>query len=309
MALANKIYYQQGNAVGAEGDFITAPQLSSLFGEIIGLSLLDAWIRLGSPTSFDLIECGPGRGLLMEDILRITDGFKDFQQALSLKFIEINPLFCFEKHHKTFPDLKEALTQRPTFIVANEFFDALPIHQYLPQESTLIERRILYRSSHLIFSYEESPEIVEICPWGQKIFETIIDHLKHWGGAALIIDYGDASSPKGSTLQAVYRHKKTSPLQRPGRQDLTAHVNFEPFIRYAERGGPTLKWHFETQRSFLLSRGAYARAQQALKTMHQAEKRDRYQGALQRLVDPDAMGSLFKVLWVEHPQPAPFLKR
>lgn len=284
MMISNRVYYENTMALGPQGDFITAPEISSLFGDIIGLSLLDAWHAMGSPP-VDLIELGPGRGLLMQDILRITRHDPHFHESLCLKFVDIHRAFTFDKPHRVFKSLEEALSPKPTLFVANEFFDALPIHQYIHKDTTKLERFVHLHEGKLSYSFDDDT-IMETCPLGLSLINLMASHIHTWGGYGLIIDYGKEGM--GSTLQAVKDHKQVHPLSNPGYQDLTAHVDFKALLEALTPW--ELEKHLETQRSFLVNRGLYVRLQQSpdLKTLK----------AIERLVGIDAMGLLFKVLWM-----------
>lgn len=298
MALCNQIYYSTCQPFGCEGDFITAPLLSPLFGEIIGVTLLEAWYRLGAPSSFDLIELGPGQGHLMEDILRITKNHSSFHQAMTVKYVDINPHFHAPFSHKTYKTVSQVLKDQnqPLFVIANEFFDALPVHQYVSDGQ---ERHVILQDKKLRFSHNTEDDLSETSSEIPKIYNLFAKNIQKHGGAALIIDYGyNIETPKGSTLQSVKSHTYGHALDQPGSQDLTVHVNFHPLIKNAV--ALKISHHFQTQRQFLLTHGIMQRAHQVMAT-HRLKDPKRYISGFHRLIDKDAMGLLFKTLWIESP--------
>lgn len=299
-------YYTTRDPLGAAGDFITAPEISQMFGEMAGLWLAQAWQDQGSPSEFALVELGPGRGTLMADILRVAGGVPGFLQAARVCLVEVSPRLRAQQEARLrdfepeWFDSFEATPELPTFLIANEFFDALPIRQFVRTEMGWQERLVGQDDSALGFVHSKpviSPDldrrfpllaegrVVEICAAAESVAAGIGARLKALGGAALIFDYG-AWHGVGDTLQAVLRHQPVDSLNHPhGQADLTAHVHFEPL---ALASG--LRPHFFTQGGFLESLGITARAQRLAVADPAIEAQHR------RLTHPEEMGTLFKVL-------------
>ncbi|WP_312846753.1 class I SAM-dependent methyltransferase [Stappia sediminis] len=315
-------YYMMAEPFGAGGDFITAPEVSQLFGELIGAWLVHVWRLSGSPPHFHLVEPGPGRGTLMADALRVARLDSDFMKAAHLTLVETSPRLR-EKQAETLAKaplkpqfashLGEIADNAPLFLVANEFFDALPIHQHILTGDGWRERMVgLDDAGELCFGIGPaslaSPDVpaaarnaapgavLETQPLSNAIATSIGERIATRGGAALVIDYGYLRSAPGDTLQAIYRHEFDPVLVRPGEADLTAHVNFEALGHAfrsagAQVGGPM------TQGDFLIGLGLLERAGQ-LGAGKPAHVQERIRADVERLAGPDAMGTLFKVLAV-----------
>ena len=292
MEACNAYYYATRDPFGADGDFTTAPEISQMFGEIVGAVLADSWKRAGAPVGAVYAELGPGRGTLASDALRAmrSAGF-----AGEVHFVETSPILhdvqkaaVPDAHwHETIDDLPE----RPLLLAANEFLDALPIRQHVAG----VERKIMIAAGGLAF--DRDGETVETSPPRHEAVETITKKLVANGGAALLIDYGHERSTPGDTLQAVRRHAFAPVLDLPGEQDLTAHVDFE-----AVRGaaGGAVVTDVVTQGEWLQRLGIEARA----KVLSRSSPDIR--AALRRLTAPDQMGTLFKVIAIHSPDwPAP----
>ncbi|MBA3511958.1 SAM-dependent methyltransferase [Sphingomonas sp.] len=299
MALSNAHYYATRDPLGAAGDFTTAPEISQMFGEMLGAALADCWLRAGAPADALYVELGPGRGTLAADALRVmrTAGF-----AGEVHFIETSPLLR-DLQWQLHPDAEwhlELVTipeDRPLLLVANEFFDALPVRQWVGDE----ERRVTIENDRLAFTVNGA--VREDSPARDAMAWEIGAQLDVRGGVALIIDYGHARSGKGDTLQAVRGHRYADVLADPGEQDLTAHVDFEALARAASAGGVEAT-RVVSQREWLERLGIAARVE-ALAKAH-PERADEFATARKRLCDPDAMGRLFKVMAVHsRPWPAP----
>jgi NADH dehydrogenase [ubiquinone] 1 alpha subcomplex assembly factor 7 len=316
-------YYQQQAVFGAEGDFITAPEVSQMFGEMIGLWLADRWIKMGRPKAVNLIELGPGRGTLMADILRATEPVSDFQEAINVHFVETSAQLRAQQASRV-PNAQwhERLTDVPegkTLIIANEFFDALPIHQYEKRDDQWFERLVGSDSDQLGFTLgacgpqfglispamKDSAEgsILECCPAALSITGEIADRLTLNEGAALIIDYGYRKTVPGDTFQALKNHEFSDPFDAPGTADLTAHVAFDQLKQAASERcavtfGPAM------QGMFLMGVGIGARAQ-VLAANAEPETQTRILSELKRLTATDQMGTLFKVLALQSPALAP----
>ncbi|MDA5557132.1 class I SAM-dependent methyltransferase [Shimia sp. MMG029] len=303
-------YYTTRDPLGADGDFTTAPEISQMFGELIGLSLAQAWLDQGAPAPFTLAELGPGRGTLMADILRATRAAPGFHAAAQIHLIEASPTLRAKQRatlsaEVTWHDNLDTLPDQPLFLVANEFFDALPIRQYQRGAEGWHERLVAMRDGTLSFALgPELPQphlthrlkdtikdnIVETCPQAAAIADQIGTRIDNTGGVALVIDYGDWRA-QGDTLQALQDHAFIDPLTAPGESDLTAHVDFEALAQAA----PCAHSHLTPQGVFLERLGITARAQ-ALATQLTGAALDSHIAAHRRLTHPEEMGNLFKVL-------------
>lgn len=292
MDACNAGYYSTRDPLGAAGDFTTAPEISQMYGEMIGAALSDCWHRAGRPDNARFAELGPGRGTLAADALRTMAAAGLEPGAIEL--VETSPPLRAEQAKllpsAIFHDSIEALGEGdgPLLIVASEFFDALPVRQAVGG----VERRIMLHGDGLAF--DRDGDIVESSPAREQAARQIAALLADKGGVAIIIDYGhDQPGATGDTLQAVRGHQFAYPLDRPGEQDLTAHVDFAALATAARAGcarvgGPV------SQGSWLETLGIAARASAlAAKNMAQAEA---IAVARRRLCDDEEMGRLFKVM-------------
>jgi SAM-dependent MidA family methyltransferase len=315
-------YYATRDPLGAAGDFTTAPEISQMFGELLGLCLAQSWLDQGRPTPFALVELGPGRGTLMADILRATKGVPGFHAGAQVHLIETSPTLrekqaqSINHERVTWHDEVKDLPDLPLFLVANEFFDALPIRQFQRQGNAWHERVVGLRDGALTLGLggpmtppdlahrladTQDGDIVETCAPGRAIAQEIGTRIEARGGAALIADYGDWRS-LGDTFQAVKDHAPTDPLAAPGDADLTAHVDFEALAGAA----PCAHARLIPQGTLLFRLGIEARKDALARNLTGAA-RDSHLAAFQRLTDPAEMGRLFKVLAL-HPttlQPPP----
>jgi len=298
MQACNDYYYATRDPLGERGDFTTAPEVSQMFGEMIGGALADCWKRVGSPTDVIYVELGPGRGTLASDALRVMRT-ADF--AGEVHFVETSPVLLQmqkasvpEAHwHKSIDDLPA----KPLLLVANEFLDALPICQHVGAA----ERRITVAAGGLAF--HRDGEIVETSPARDEAVGSIATCLAAKGGAALFIDYGHERSAPGDTLQAVRGHRFSPILAYPGEQDLTSHVDFEALVNAARDAGASVT-PLVSQGEWLIRLGIEARAQ-ALSRAN-PDRAGEVQSALERLTGREQMGQLFKVLAIHAPDwPAP----
>ena len=297
MEICIPYYYANNNPFGKDGDFITAPEISQIFGEIIGAWLLNQWYNLGQPTAI-LCEAGPGRGTLMQDILRVT-AKSDFHNQIEICLIENSQkLRELQKQninhgkiswHNSFA----SIPNKPLFLVANEFFDAMPIEQYLENGE---KRKITYIDGQLKF-IPKGEVVAEESPVSSMIMEQICNHIKQFGGVAIIIDYGYAEKQYGATLQALKKHEFVLPLEFIGEADITALVNFKSLIEIAQNIG--LKTTYTTQGEFLRGAGAELRAITLCKNASDSTRENILSG-LERLVSPQKMGELFKVLTISN---------
>jgi NADH dehydrogenase [ubiquinone] 1 alpha subcomplex assembly factor 7 len=297
MGLCNEHYYATRDPLGAAGDFTTAPEISQMFGEMVGAALADCWLRAGAPADAVYVELGPGRGTLAADALRVLTkaGLRP-----RVHFVETSPVLRGEQAkrvpsaqwHRSLDELPEA----PLLLVANEFFDALPIRQWVGEE----ERRVAIEGEGLMFT--SVGQICEQAPVREAAAKAIAAHLARYGGVALVIDYGHARTSGGDTLQAVRGHGFANVLTNPGEQDLTAHVDFEALANAAEGVAVT---PVVAQGEWLERLGIEARAA-ALAETH-PERAEEVAAALRRLTASDQMGDLFKVMAMhsaDWPRPA-----
>ena len=320
-------YYMTRDPLGREGDFTTAPEVSQMFGELLGLWAAAVWKSMGMPNPVRLVEFGPGRGTMMADILRAIRVLPSFYQAVSVDLVEINPALI-DRQKETMRGTKtpvawhdsiDSVDEGPAIILANEFFDALPVHQVVRLQHGWHERVIdISASGQLAFSTAAEPlkhfdlllpPLVRASPVG-AIFEwrpnaeimRIGRRLRDQGGAALIIDYGHVRSDAGDTFQAISRHSFADPLRNPGQADLTAHVDFQALALGAEDAGARLHGPVE-QGDFLRRLGIETRASTLMSKANTQASAD-IQSALKRLTGTGrgAMGALFKVLGVSHPE-------
>ncbi|ADZ69624.1 class I SAM-dependent methyltransferase [Polymorphum gilvum] len=312
-------YTTAAEPFGRAGDFITAPEVSQMFGELIGAWTVAAWQAMGAPASVRLVELGPGRGTLMADLLRTAALRPDFLAAATLHLVETSPRLGAVQA-KTLAgaalapiwhDRLDDVPDGPLLLVANEFFDALPIHQYVRTPTGWRERCVgLSEEGSLAFGIgvarlpdtaipgtaRAAPDgaILETAPMAAGIARRIGARLKAQGGAALIVDYGHMHTAPGDTLQALRRHAHDDVLASPGVADLTAHVDFESLAQAARDGGAHSFGPLE-QGDFLLRLGLLERAG-ALGAGKSPDVQERIRADVERLAAPERMGSLFKVL-------------
>ncbi|MFW8635225.1 class I SAM-dependent methyltransferase [Cribrihabitans pelagius] len=307
-------YYSTRDPFGAAGDFTTAPEISQMFGELLGLSLAQAWLDQGAPAPFTLAELGPGRGTLMADLLRATRGVPGFQAAMQIRLVEASPALrkrqaeTLSGYQPQWCDTAEALPQQPLFLIANEFFDALPVRQFIRSGAGWSERRIGLREDALAFGLGAAApqpalahrlqdtregDLVEFCEAAAPITAAIAARIAKHGGAALIVDYGDWRS-LGDTLQALSGHQSCDPLAAPGSADLTVHVDFEALTLAAKSEGCAVS-RLTPQGVFLERLGITDRAR-ALAAPLEGEALENLVAAHRRLTHPEEMGNLFKTL-------------
>ena len=315
-------YYMTGDPFGRAGDFVTAPEISQMFGELIGLWCADTWQRMGAPEPVVLAELGPGRGALMADLLRAARGVPDFLDAARLHLVEISPGLrerqrqALGGQQATWHEGVAGLPDGPLILIANEFFDALPIRQFQRDPAGWCERLVgLDASGGLAFGLSRptaaaEPLIprdlrdgqpgarVEVCPQGQLMTAEIGRRVAVHGGAALIIDYGYSEAGQGFSLQAMRHHDRHEVLEDPGLADLTAHVDFSALAEAASAVGARTHGPL-AQGSFLGRLGLDARTQTLLARADQRQRRE-IEAARDRLGAPDQMGALFKVLALTH---------
>ena len=303
-------YYATRDPFGREGDFTTAPEISQMFGELIGLSLAQSWLDQGAPVRCLLVELGPGRGTLMADVLRATRAVPGFHAALEVHFVETSPVLREAQAqavpHAQWHEHVDALPDAPLFLIANEFFDALPVRQFIRDGGGWRERMVGATEDALLWGLSASAplallahriadtkdgDFVEICPALPSIVRTVADRINAYGGTALIVDYGDWQS-QGDTMKALAGHQTTGPLSAPGEADLTAHVDFAEITRHC---APAKFSRLTPQGVFLERLGITQRAQTLAKHLS-GQKLEAHIKAHRRLTHPAEMGDLFKVL-------------
>ena len=299
-------YYMTRDPFGASGDFTTSPEISQVFGELIGVWLLNSWAALGSPTKFALVELGPGRGTLMADILRAVKAVPEFAKGAAVHLVETSQVLRNLQREKlgevTWHDTVSSLPALPSFFIANEFFDALPIQQFENRSGRWFQRCIGFAHGKLKMGLVPSAALAgdeglyEISPVSQAIAEDLGGHIAKYGGAALVIDYGHLKSAPGDTLQALRKHEFVSVLDSPGEADITAHVDFEALANAIISGGAELL-PMLTQGQFLKAMGIDMRTDK-LAAKLEGQARDDFKAASHRLADAAQMGNLFKVLAV-----------
>jgi NADH dehydrogenase [ubiquinone] 1 alpha subcomplex assembly factor 7 len=318
-------YYVKRDPLGSGGDFITAPEISQMFGELIGVWMATVWRQMGAPENFRIVELGPGRGTLMDDALRATKAVPGFRQATVLHLVEISPALREVQERRLaktglamlWHDTLEDVPGGPSIIVANEFIDALPVHQAVKRDE-----RVVTVTAEGNLAFDTAPEPMRffdtslprslrgaplgaIYEWRADTVALELGRRTRDEGAALIIDYGHAHVGLGDTLQAVARHAFTDPLRAPGMADLTAHVDFEALAQCAETMGARIHGPIR-QRDLFLRLGIEQRAA-ALKASAPQEKVADIENAFSRLMAGGAlgMGELFKAIAIAAPKLGP----
>jgi NADH dehydrogenase [ubiquinone] 1 alpha subcomplex assembly factor 7 len=316
MGESNARYYSGKDPLGAGGDFITAPEISQMFGELIGLWLADIWTRAGRPPDVGYVELGPGRGILARDALR---SMKRFGLEPAVHFVEGSAALC-EVQRAAVPqarwhgDLASVPMQGPLLIVGNEFLDALPVRHLVKTPGGWRERMVGLDGERFVPVAGDRPmdaavpeplraapdgTLIETCPAATTVVREIAGRLAGQGGAALLIDYGYDSPRTGSTLQALRAHTRVDPFEMPGEADLTAHVDFAALADVARSCGAR---HLGTaaQGRWLRALGIEHRARVLAEAS--PEHAGTVRAAMERLVGEDQMGELFKVMGLASPE-------
>ncbi len=305
-------YYTSANPIGARGDFTTAPEISQIFGELVGAWIVDLWLQMGSP-EFNLVECGAGLGTLMADIMRVGSKAPDFTKSVHISLIETqgdmrkkqeNMLSSYNiSWHEHIVDISE---DKPCIIIGNEFLDALPIEQLKRSDDGWVQKFVTFSDNSFKFEWQKADEsLLELLPnktQSNQIYEISKERISFIndcsslieknGGAALFIDYGHIKSHYGDTLQAVKTHKYSDILKDIGQSDITSHIDFDALKRSILDNvavAPII-----TQRSFLLNLGIEVRARALMAA--NPEKAGDIKGQVDRLISKDHMGDLFKVM-------------
>lgn len=309
-------YYMKQNPLGDKADFVTSPEVSQLFGEVLCLWAMKKYMALQKPRRLAVIELGPGRGLLMSDFLRFAQRYPEFHASLDIHFVEISPTLQSIQQtkvtsaplfwHQTIEDAFEKIQEIPVLILANEFFDALPVEQYRQQDHVWQQRCLQLNNCqeldfcfrnmdhHLIplnikFDIWQNDQIIEHHVLTENIMQKIVDHFKMVSGAAAIVDYGYLKG-QGDTLQGVSQHQYVNVLKNPGAVDLSTHINFKRLQNIAGSSSTIM-----TQRDFLFKHGileltrTYGRDADTL-------MRTNLEQQIYKLTSSQEMGTLFKVL-------------
>ena len=321
-------YYPTRDPLGSDGDFITAPEISQMFGEVIGLWCIQTWQDMGRPETVQLIELGPGRGIMMSDILRAARLDKDFLAAIQVTLIEASPALEAVQG-KTLGDVPcpiswasslERAQTGPSIIVGNEFLDCLPIRQFIQKDRFAgrggwQERMVALVGEELHFGVSPAPiseslqaslpeaqeeakndDLLEICPANAQIIDQLKQRFETHPGRALFIDYGPETTEFGDTLQALKRHEKVGVVSDPGNTDLTARVDFGALIDIAKSVALS-STQAVTQREFLSKLGLEMRA--VALSRSKPESKDKIARQLHRLTAADEMGELFKAVCLQ----------
>jgi NADH dehydrogenase [ubiquinone] 1 alpha subcomplex assembly factor 7 len=320
-------YARRRDPLGAAGDFTTAPEISQVFGELIGAWCVEVWRRMNAPDRVRVVELGPGRGTLLADASRIWRRIApDFADAVRLHLVETSsalrarqgtalaavPWLRWRTWHARLAEVPEG----PMILLANEFFDALPVHQYVRCEEAWRERLVglapvgdsfVFIDGSIVEladtqSGPSAPEgaILELCPEAEALAADIGARVAAHSGAALIIDYGPSRSALGESLQAARGHQYADPLAEPGEADLSHHVDFQRLRRAAEQAGA--RTFGPIPQGLLLGRlGIAARAAALARAATSPELVDAIHGPVRRLIHPARMGVLFKAVAITDP--------
>ena len=317
-------YYARSAVIGASGDYITAPEISQMFGELIGLWCADMWNAMGRPRRFKLVELGPGRGTLMADALRAARAAPGFLAAAELHLVEASASLRDAQRKSLmgidldWHDDLGTIPEGATILIANEFLDALPIIQLERIGAGWRERLVDFDKATNKFCFTlachatpaeallplsllSAPKgsVVELAPAAVSLVTLIAKRIVSQGGAALFIDYGPTESACGATLQALRQHQRRDPFEEPGTADLTAHVDFANLARAAREAGAAC--HGPVAQGVFLERlGIRARAERLSRSASVVQA-DAIEKALRRLIASDEMGTLFKALALTHP--------
>ena len=312
-------YYRRGRPIGAGGDFITAPEVSQMFGELIGLWCAAVWQSMGRPGRVALVELGPGRGTLLADALRAAKTLPPFRDAIEVHLVESSASLRAEQADRlgdarpTWHEGFETVPAGPVLVIANEFLDALPVRQFERVGSTWRERVVTLSPSARTLRFAAmdaacaeaaglgiapAGAIAERAPAREALAATLAARIEAEGGAALIVDYGHERPGLGDTLQAVKRHRRHDVLDDPGTADLTAHVDFSALAAAAQREGASV-FGPVPQGRFLRTLGIDARAAR-LRQGSIPEQAAEIDAALRRLTGAHGMGALFKAMAIAH---------
>ncbi len=316
----SKGYYRVSDPLGAQGDFVTAPEISQMFGELIGFFVVNLWQQMGSPRQFTLLELGPGRGTLMADILRVACRAEGLRDGLELRLFETNPALIAEQNARLeayepqwISDF-DKVGDGPLLVVSNEFFDALPIRQFVRKADGWHERMVGLDNDKRVFGLSPTPippsampasvadaeedSVFEVGLASGEVMSRLAALIGSKGGAFLTVDYGYGRTQTGETLQGVRAHRYADVLDAPGETDLSAHVDFEALGSVARRAGLAVQ-KLADQGAFLRQLGINERSR-ALSAANPGLASE-VEAARARLVEADQMGTLFKVFCAHSP--------
>ena len=316
-------YYNNSLVLGKKGDFVTSPEISQLFGEIIGLFILNDW-STNINDKFNLIELGPGRGTLMRDILNITKKFSTFNKMINIHLIEKNTLLTniqksllknyLRSYNINWSKNFSIKNKLPCLIFANEFFDCFPIQQFYKKNNKWLKKmvdinhsansikfvdKLITKKNQLVKIEQYKPnEVLEFSNSREKYFNKICKHINSFGGKIIIIDYGYYERPNYFTLQSVYNNKKANIFDNIGLQDITALVDFKRLIEIAEINKLKIE-NFLTQREFFLRYGIKERFKILIQKTTKDQKKI-IEAGMDRIINKDKMGNLFKILIISN---------
>ena len=321
-ALYDKVngYYMKKNPFGKEGDFITAPNITRLFSEIIAIWVLTFWKSIGSPRKFNLLELGAGNGEMMKVIIETLKNFPEcfnncnFQIHEKSEFLKKQQQFNLKSEKMTWIDNIKINNLFPTIYLANEFFDALPIKQFFKRKEGWVERFVNFKDEknaefkeqlidiknieqNLKFEISKDQEIIEYSPSSFEYLKDISNLIKKNDGGLLIIDYGYLNLKMKETLLAIKNHKHSNILEDIGNSDITYNINFNLFIRFVDQFDD-LNFIITNQKKFLTSMGIIQRAEIISENIPFSKKSDLFY-RIRRLIDEKQMGELFKVMLIK----------
>ena len=310
-------YYMNSNPIGSKGDFITAPNISIIFSEMITIWILSFWEKIGCPKNINIIELGAGNGEMMFQILNTVKKFKNFEQSSNFFIFEKSQyLKKLQKKKMKLKNIKwinsfKKISKFPTIFIANEFFDALPIKQFIKKENIWFEKYVVNKNRTLEFFDKKikkktiekllkqkilkNQKFIEFSLLASEILVSITKIIKKNNGGLLIIDYGYESKKMFDTLQSVRKHKKNNLLKNVYKADITHLINFN-FLKKKIKDLKINSVNLTTQRDFLLKMGILERAEIVSKNMPFSKKSDIY-FRIKKLIDENQMGKLFKVLF------------
>lgn len=311
-------YYSSRKPFGKAGDFITSPEVSQMFGELIGAWIADLWMQMGKPEKAMIVELGPGRGTLSADIMRILSTWPDCRAAMSLHLVE-NSMALREEQREAlkdfiepkFYDRFEDVPPGTVFVIANEFLDALPVRQYVRKNRKWHEKMVIFdeEKGEFTFMLRKDPtdtappkgyprpierDIFEVNDGARAVVEMVAKRIAEHNGAALFIDYGESKATYGDTMQAYKRHKRVDCLRNPGGQDVTANVDFSALVAVA---APIANVHGPVKQGEFLTRlGIFERTEVLCSANPDPISRGKERLAARRLTNGTDMGAKFKVL-------------
>ena len=313
-------YYMKKNPFGKKGDFITAPNISRLFSEMIAIWIISFWKNLGSPRNFNLIELGAGNGEMMKVLLESFQNFPSFLESCNIIIHEKSPILMriqkekLSKSKINWVSQINKIKKNPSIFIANEFFDAMPIKQFRKQRNIWYEKFVNFENyskasfiekktdiekieKRLNFKISHNQNFIEYSESGLDYLKKISNIIKKNTGGLLIIDYGYLEKKMKNTLQAVSNHKFANILDNIGGVDITHNINFELFKKFTQKLGG-LDYNLNTQKNFLIKMGIKERAEILSRNKNFSKKADIFY-RLNRLIDEKQMGTLFKVMFIK----------